>query len=1005
VLGNFIGTNAAGDAALGNAKGIEIGGSNNTIGGTGTAARNLISGNTGDGVFINTGGKDNQVLGNYIGTEATGSFALANDNGIEVADSNNTIGGTASGARNLISGNSDDGVLIDSSSSGNQVLGNYIGMDATGDYLVSNYFGVEIDSSDNTIGGTAAGARNLMSGNTYSNVYLIGSGNQVLGNYIGTNAAGNAGRSNFIGIDVGWGSSSNTIGGTTSGARNLISGNSGGGIIINGNGNQVLGNFVGTNPTGNAAVANRGGIGVEGNSNTIGGTVSGAGNIIAGNFDSGIYLDGNGNQVLGNFVGTNAAGNAALANHDGIFVAGTGNMVGGTVSGARNIIAGNSDEGLDLSGQDNEALGNFIGTDVTGKVALPNSIGVEMADSNDTVGGTASGAGNVISGNSNQGVLFDRFTYGNQVVGNYIGINAAGTTALANSIGIEDAGNHNTLGGTTSAARNIISGNSSDGVLLTSTAIGNQVLGDYIGTNAAGKAAVANSVGVELVDSNSTIGGTASGAGNLISGNRNQGVLIDSSSSDNQVLGNFIGTNAAGNAALGNDIGVEMVSSNNTIGGTASGAGNLISGNSQVGVFINIFGTGNQVLGNSIGTNAAGKAAVANNVGVEVAGSSNTVGGATAGSRNVISGNTGYGIKFDATASGVLVAANYVGTNSSGKLAVANGIGIEIDGSFNTIGGTTSATRNLISGNSNQGLLIYGSDTQVMGNSIGTDSANVAELPNALGIEVQGNNNTIGGSVAAAGNAINFNKKGGVLVSTGTWNTISQNSIFANGSAQKGPGITLSGGANNSRAAPKIISATLSGNTLTVTGTFTATTANASYVLEFFANSSGDAEGRYYLGSLTVTPTSTGTQSFTFTATDKVSGVYLLVTATLTDPSGNTSAFANGVNVGSPKGGPPPSSPPPSSPPPSSSSSSPTLSPVQMALEVALDTAALVLRDNALALLQLNSFSMALLGQNLPPSDQLLANILSDVSGSEMAGFLGLEQGLSIADSVQKTTT
>jgi hypothetical protein len=82
---------------------------------------------------------------------------------------------------------------------------------------------------------------------------------------------------------------------------------------------------------------------------------------------------------------------------------------------------------------------------------------------------------------------------------------------------------------------------------------------------------------------------------------------------------------------------------------------------------------------------------------------------------------------------------------------------------------------------------------------------------------------------------------------------------------------------------------------LDIKGGFAATTTNISYVLEFFANPSGDAEGKIYLGSLTVTPTKTGMQYFTFSTTTSVTGTNRLITATLTDASGNTSAFANGV--------------------------------------------------------------------------------------------------------------
>jgi parallel beta-helix repeat protein len=131
------------------------------------------------------------------------------------------------------------------------------------------------------------------------------------------------------------------------------------------------------------------------------------------------------------------------------------------------------------------------------------------------------------------------------------------------------------------------------------------------------------------------------------------------------------------------------------------------------------------------------------------------------------------------------------------------------------------------------------------------------------------------------------------LVSAGSGNTIRRNSISSNA----GPGISLASGANNNIVAPTLSTAKLSGSTLTVQGSFTATTANVNYVLEFFANPTGNAEGKIYLGSLTVTSTTTGTPSFTFTATTTVTGANPLITATLTDNVGDTSAFSNAVTV------------------------------------------------------------------------------------------------------------
>jgi hypothetical protein len=227
-----------------------------------------------------------------------------------------------------------------------------------------------------------------------------------------------------------------------------------------------------------------------------------------------------------------------------------------------------------------------------------------------------------------------------------------------------------------------------------------------------------------------------------------------------------------------------------------------------------------------------------------------------------------------------------------------------VNGPNSTIGGGVTGSGNIISGNSADGVRIdTGSaqlptqGVQVEGNYIGTDITGTNALSNGLGIEADGSNNTIGGSAAGAGNLIANNSQGGVLVNAGTADTISRNSISTNGGAGTGPGITLSNNGNNNLAAPSLTSANLNGSTLTVMGSFTPPSADNAYVLEFFANPSSDAEGRVFLGSLGVLPTNTNLQAFTFTTTTTVTGTDPLITATLTDGSGDTSPFSNGVTV------------------------------------------------------------------------------------------------------------
>jgi len=169
---------------------------------------------------------------------------------------------------------------------------------------------------------------------------------------------------------------------------------------------------------------------------------------------------------------------------------------------------------------------------------------------------------------------------------------------------------NNTVGGTTEAARNIISGNDNYGVWISgNNTDANTVIGNYIGTQVNGTTALANGNGVFLSTStkNNTIGGTSAGARNIISGNTNYGVKIQNTGTNNNtVCGNYIGTDKNGTADLGNaSIGVYICvgAQNNTVGGTSSGAGNVISGNNTSGVYISENNTtGNQVQGNYIGT-------------------------------------------------------------------------------------------------------------------------------------------------------------------------------------------------------------------------------------------------------------------------------------------------------------------------------------------------------------------------------------------------------------------
>jgi CSLREA domain-containing protein len=274
------------------------------------------------------------------------------------------------------------------------------------------------------------------------------------------------------------------------------------------------------------------------------------------------FNGGNRNRVEGNFIGTNASGTVDLGNgNNGVRISAENNLVGGTSTGARNIISGNEDDGVEIgSANENTVEGNFIGTNASGTAALgnvENGVAISNAFEN-TIGGTVLAARNVISGNGDDGVqIFGAGGTGNEVLGNFIGTTADGTGDLGNSLdGVLITGApNNTIGGTASGAGNSISRNDSDGVEISgSGATGNKVEGNDIFSN--------DNDGVDIRGAPSnTIGGTASGAGNSISGNGDVGVEISGSGgTGNSVLSNSI----FGNTRLGIDLGTTGVTPNDT---------------------------------------------------------------------------------------------------------------------------------------------------------------------------------------------------------------------------------------------------------------------------------------------------------------------------------------------------------------------------------------------------------------------------------------------------------
>jgi titin len=358
----------------------------------------------------------------------------------------------------------------------------------------------------------------------------------------------------------------------------------------------------------------------------------------------------------------------------------------------------------------NLVAGNFIGTDATGMAAAPNGNGVAVVEGlGSEIGGDNPGARNVISGNTGDGIsISGDFSGFISVEGNYIGTRKDGGSALANNIGVNLFGftGANVIGCEIENGDNVISGNTAAGIRMTESAF-NLVQGNRIGTDKAGALAVPNGIGVDLSDAPFNAIG-ADGFGNLISGNTGAGVRIkttvDSSdpSSDNVIYGNKIGTNFQGLAAIPNDAGILIQDSPfNDIGSGDALDRNLISGNTHEGIKLensDLIG----VWGNFIGTDVTGSVAVPNGAGVEISGGTgNEIGCTFPGSGNVISGNLGGGVEITGSANGNFVQNNLIGLQVDGTSPLGNGsVGVEIYvGATNNIvgvesdGGTTRTTR------------------------------------------------------------------------------------------------------------------------------------------------------------------------------------------------------------------------------------------------------------------------------------------------------------------------
>ncbi len=513
----------------------------------------------------------NQITGNTISHNQTdgiriGESASRNVIGDSTADSDDPPADSG----NLISANL-RAVSVESGSFSNQIVNNEIGGDAY--------------DAGNTLVGVALAdvTNNIVQGNEIQNnpigvslANAVTTGNHVIGNEIKFSSS--------EGVQITRGASNNVIGDTTPGNRNIISLNDRGiSIDTAAHDNSVIGNYIGTDLTGDYDEEDDWG-------NTLGGiTLSDTDNntiqdnTIRGNpIGVGMeFSDTTGNKLLGNTI------TDSLSEGVQITQGASNNVIGGSTADDRNIISSNQQGvSIEAASHDNNVIGNYIGTDDAGDFAggFGNTQdGVAILDSSNNLV-----QDNTIRGNAAGVDIENSNSQGNTVAGNVI------TNNTNYAVGILNGASDNLIGGSTPDDRNLLSMDPR-GVSIESQSHDNQVIGNYIGTDASGNFAVEfgdTSIGVGITDSyNNDV------QDNTIRGNQYGVAITNAPSIHNRIQGNVI-TNSIGYGVL-----LASGASDNVIGGPSDGDGNQISQNGDAGVFVDS-GIGNAILHNAIFNNA-----------------------------------------------------------------------------------------------------------------------------------------------------------------------------------------------------------------------------------------------------------------------------------------------------------------------------------------------------------------------------------------------------------------
>jgi CSLREA domain-containing protein len=816
------------------------------------------------------------------------------------------------------------------------VAGNFLGTNAAGTAAAGNSLGIVATIGPNTIGGTTAASRNLISGNG-SGIYEASTGDHILGNFIGTGANGTTALGNTSdGIFFDHGKDA-VVGGTAAGSANVISGNGTYGVRIQGDGNTLQGNSIGTDLSASLDLPNQQagvqiGLGNDlapGNNNTIGGTAAGAGNVIQHNVGPGINVrSGTGNSVLSNSIddngmlGIDLLGEGVTANDTNDPDTGSNNLqnfpviesvIDGVITGTLNSESSKtyrieffSNTTCDSSdhGEGARFLGaTSVTTDGSGNASFTAS--PPLVSFGDFVTATATDP----NGNTSEFSACQAAIVTGDTGGGPYSVNSPNDA----DDGTCDA-SHCSLREAINAANAHANGDGADEILFAIVADGPQQIaltsplpditeavvidGDSERTTGTNIPADTKAIGLSGADAGTSANGLVLAAGS--DGSEIKGLAIrrfhcstaapdpctsgfgiDVKSDGNTIDGNYIGLLADGTAPSPNEGGgIYVEGSGNTVGGTTTDERNVVAGNgvpASVRSQILVTGNTNAIKGNYIGAASNGTDDFNEVTGITIQSGAhdNVIGGdKTVG--NIILGRQG----IDDAGTANVIAGNKIGLDDDG-LVHASALGIHASGTGTIIGDNVSPPGfanpdkgNEIVGSSDAGIFMEGaSSAKIAGNFVGTNRSGALDIGNADGIRLSGGgNNTVG-----PGNTFAFNTAYGVDMGSAT-NRVVANSIHDNG---------LEGIHNDTDfvtiAPPTLTSAVKSGTNTTVNGTFSGA-ANTQFFIEFFQNTTCDAsgagEGETYIGFASPTTNGAGSASYSFSSATLNVGDIITATAT-----------------------------------------------------------------------------------------------------------------------------